>query len=153
MNRIAIFAHYSNKNKIDDYVLFYLKELRKQVSYIEFVSDSDLPKSEVLKIKELVNHSIVCKHGEYDFGSYKRGFLYLLQNGMLANVDELIFANDSCYAPLFPFNDMFEKMSYLNNDFWGNTSNCKTEYESLNHVQSYFVVFKSILGLFFFFKA
>ncbi|MBT5828295.1 MAG: lipopolysaccharide biosynthesis-like protein, partial [Alphaproteobacteria bacterium] len=41
MKRITIFAHFDKQNIIDDYVIDYLKELRKY-SEIIFVSDGDL---------------------------------------------------------------------------------------------------------------
>ena len=95
MKRIAIFAHYDKDNLIEDYVLYYLSELKKNVDDIIFVSDSNIKQQELDKIKSLVRHYIVGKHGEYDFGSYKRGFKWSNKNLNLANYDELIFCNDS----------------------------------------------------------
>ena len=89
-----------------------------------------------------MNHIITEKHGEYDFGSYKRGYEYLLKNNVLCNFDELIFANDSCYAPLFDFKDMFDVMSNKSVDFWGNSANHNDKFDNIKHVQSYFIVFK-----------
>ncbi len=150
MNRVAVFAHYDKNNTIQDYVLFYLKELEKVVDDIIFVSDSDIQDKELKKIKDIITFSIVGKHGEYDFGSYKRGYLCAKENGLLENCEELIFANDSCYAPLFPFEEMFSKMSPKDVDFWGATANpCGIEIidnkiveNKQEHIQSYFMVFK-----------
>ncbi len=52
--------------------------------------------------------------------------------------DRLIFANDSCYAPIFSFENMFEKMEHSTADFWGPTVNNLIK---LPHIQSYFIVF------------
>lgn len=73
MNRYAIFAHYDSDNKIEDYVFYYLKELKTVCDYIIFVSDSNLPQNQTVKLDELVDEKIIGRHGEYDFGSYKRG--------------------------------------------------------------------------------
>ena len=42
MKRLAIFAHYDKDNIIDDYVIYYLKELKKSFETIIFVSYTDL---------------------------------------------------------------------------------------------------------------
>lgn len=143
--RTAIFAHYDKNNKIQDYVVYYLQELKKVANNIIFVSDNNLSSRELSKIKNIVSYSIAQKHGEYDFGSYKRGFLYAKDNGYLNNIKELIFANDSCYGPLFPFDIMFDDMSIKPVDFWGVTFNVhglNPNIKNQGHIQSYFVVFK-----------
>ena len=108
MKRTAVFAHYDKNNLIQDYVVYYLSELKKCAEKIIFVSDSDVLPEELKKM-----------------------------------------ANDSCYAPLFPFEEMFSAMSKKPLDFWGATSSdsgIKKEDENVycrfNHIQSYFVVFK-----------
>jgi len=150
MQRTVIFAHYDKNNIIQDYVVYYLSELKKCAENIIFVSDSDISEEEMNKISGVVDYSITGKHGEYDFGSYKRGFNLARENGILQAAEELIFANDSCFAPLFPFENMFAEMSVKPLDFWGATFNdtgITVENDSpkvikFNHLQSYFVVFK-----------
>lgn len=143
MKNLAVFAHYDNNNKIEDYVIYYLEGLKKVVEEIIFVSDCNLPQGELDKISPIVSHSIAKKHEEYDFGSYKRGFLYALENGLLEDKEQCIFANDSCFAPLFSFKEMFDEMSSKDVDFWGVTEN-KKGLEDFNfpHIQSCFIVFK-----------
>lgn len=144
--RVTCFAHFDKNNTIQDYVIYYLKELKKVSDIIIFVSDSNLPDTEIEKIRPYINHSIAQKHGEYDFGSYKRGYFYAKENNLFENCEELIFANDSCYGPLFPFEDMFNKMTPQNVDFWGVTENNEGItgiIDAYRHIQSYFMVFKS----------
>ena len=145
MTRLAIFAHYDKNNEIEDYVIEYLKGLKEVANDIIFVSDSNISQEELDKISNLTKHIISGRHGEYDFGSYKRGFLWAYENEILKDYKELIFANDSCYAPLYPFQIMFDKMEDTPADFWGATLNdnkkLKTD-EIRNHVQSFFLVFK-----------
>lgn len=142
IKRIIIFAHYDKNNIIEDYVVFYLKRLYEITHDIIFVSDSNIKNEELYKIKEYVQHMIIGHHGEYDFGSYKKGFKYLYNNNLLEDIDELIFANDSCYAPLYSFDRLFDRMSYKNIDFWGITANLDTYFNSKKHIQSYFIAFK-----------
>jgi len=138
MNRTAIFAHYDKNNKIKDYVLYYLQELSKIANNIIFVSDCDLDNSQIDKIKNITRHIIAKNHNEYDFGSYKYGYIYAKENNLL-NVDELIFANDSCFGPLIPFEHIWDKMNKKECDYWGITEN-KTDVNF--HIQSYFMTFK-----------
>lgn len=149
--RLAIFAHYDKNKLIQDYVIYYLKELKKIVDNIIFVSDCNVKSNEVKKILPYITHSIIGKHGEYDFGSYKRGVLYAQQNKLLDDCDELIFCNDSCYGPLYTFKNVFDTMAQKECDFWGLTYNpvgitkdtCDTLYEDNSpHVQSFFLVFR-----------
>ena len=147
MKRAVIFAHYDKDNIIDDYVIYYLKELKKIAETIVFVSCCNLCNNQVEKVKTITSDIIAQKHDEYDFGSYKRGFLYLKDR--LDDFDELIFANDSCYGPLYPLENIFEKMENQALDFWGITKNnfgykknIKHCFVKRPHIQSYFIVFK-----------
>ncbi len=91
-----------------------------------------------LRATELCDHIITGRHGEYDFGSYKRGFLWALENGLLDATDELIFCNDSCYAPVHPFLPIFRNMHFADCDYWG----LYKSNEIREHLQSFFVVFR-----------
>ena len=150
MNNIAIFAHYDKDNLIDDYVVYYLEQLKKICKNIIFVSDCNLSREQISKIENIVTYSITQKHGEYDFGSYKRGFKLAKQKNLLEQADNLILCNDSCYGPFYPFEEIFKTMDSKNCDFWGITQNInrinKTDYpcnEANNqHIQSYFMVLK-----------
>jgi hypothetical protein len=46
-------------------------------------------------MSDYVDALIIGRHEEYDFGSYKRGYSYLREKGVLDKVDKLIFCNDS----------------------------------------------------------
>lgn len=137
--RYAIFAGYNANNKIADYVITYLKGLNEITDGVVYIADSILYPEELEKIKNLTIHTEHKRHNEYDWGSYKRGFNWLKNNGYLKKADELIFANDSCYAPLSSFKPMFNKMAqYDDIDFWGNSQNTA----HIPHLQSYFLVFR-----------
>ena len=139
LNRAAVFAHYDKNNLIQDYVVYYLKELKKIAECVIFVSDCNLSDNEQNKIKDFADVIIAKPHGEYDFGSYKRGVQYLKDKEILDNLDELIFANDSCFGPLFSLEVLWQEMNDKACDFWGISYNSSGR---LLHVQSYFLVFK-----------
>ena len=147
MKRVVVFAHYDKNNLVDDYVVYYINALKKADCDVVFVSCRELEQSELKKLDDLVIHSICENHDEYDFGSYKRGFNYL--KTFLSNYDELIFANDSCYGPIYPISKVFEKMEKENCDFWGITKNNFGYKKKIGHlfakrphIQSYFIAFR-----------
>lgn len=148
--RIAIFAHFDKDNIIDDYIIYYLNALKKVAQKIIFISDCDLSLQETSKLQGIADGIITKPHGEYDFGSYKRGFLFAQENNWLTGTDMLIFANDSCYGPFFPLENVFKKMEHETCAFWGITQNkfgfikkCGF-YKNCEkpHIQSYFFVLK-----------
>jgi hypothetical protein len=135
MSKIAIFAHYDNKNIIDDYVIFYLQQVKKICSTIIFVSDCDLPINELHKISNIATETIAERHGKYDFGSYQLGF-WLLQNkyqNLLVMATDLLLINDSCYC-------LGDVSVILNSqaDAVGMTDCGHVSY----HLQSYFLLLK-----------
>jgi rhamnosyltransferase len=145
MKRAVVFAHYDKQNIIDDYVVYYLKALKEISDEIIFVSCCE--SLDTGKIDDIVSKTIAEKHDEYDFGSYKRGYLYLKER--LNEFDELVFVNDSCYGPFFPLKNVFDEMDKKDCDFWGITKNNfgykKSRFKFFvkrPHIQSYFISFK-----------
>lgn len=143
MKRLAIFAHFDKNNVIDDYVVYYVNQLKKYCEKVLFLSLSDLPQKELQKLEDV----ILVKHNEYDFGSYKRGFKHAKENGMLENLDEILFVNDSVYC-VNPLDRVFNNEP--NSDFWGIVEN-KYGFKKYSkfclskkspHVQSWFLAFR-----------
>ncbi len=143
MKRIAFFAHYDRDGVIDDHVIYYLRGLQKVSSRILFASNCKLALGEAAKldgIAELVHDG---RHDEYDFGSWKRCFKSLDYN--LDAWDEVIIANDSCYAPLWPLDDLFNKMQAVSCDFWAPTG--FTAGGDRDHLSAYFMIFRCVPGM------
>ena len=147
MKRLAIFASYDVENIVDDYVSYYLSELSK-VADIIYVSDCDMKEKELLKIKDYVIHIINGRHGEYDFGSYKRGFLYAKDNNLLENYDYLILCNDSNFGPFFSLENILDTFDKKNDKAFGifkhlpidNFGRNSLKLKALNeHLQSHFL--------------
>ncbi len=144
--RIAIFATHSDKCIIEEYVIYYLSKLRETVDAIIFIADNSIHEEELQKIKDLVCFCSFKSHREYDFGSYKIGFNYAKEKGLLK--EQVVFCNDSCIGPFKSFSDFFEKIPQ-GCDFFGMTKNLygmkhykNKKYYSIYfpHIQSYFFV-------------
>ncbi len=137
--RYAVFAGFNPDGTLAPYVLDYLKGLNGISDGVVYIADSPLSAAERQKAAPYVIHAEYARHGEYDWGSYKRGYNWLKRHGYLQNADELIFANDSAYAPLKSFKPMFAAMEQRPElGFWGNTQNARFN----PHLQSYFLVFR-----------
>lgn len=141
--RIAVFASFSSNGRISDRVIYYLKGLKQICDAIIFVADSPIIPDEVDKIRDLVIFAQFKRHNEYDFGSYKYGVQFAQNNKLLNNIEELILCNDSCYGPVYPFDNVFSEMKNKECDFWGLSSDIIEK----EHVQSFFYVFKQNIFL------
>jgi len=148
LKKIAIFAHYDKHNIVDPYVIHYLEQLQ-QIADVVFVSDCDLPHAEIKKVMPYSIEVLAKRHGMYDFGSYKLGYLTI--ENKIQDYDELILCNDSVYGPLSPLAQLWQKMSSDEVDFWGvsenyfyNNSKIKNTPQFIDsyHLQSFFLVFK-----------
>lgn len=134
--RVAVFASYSGNGLLPPQVIPYLQGLKPLVSDIVVVCDNDLLPEERQKLSGLAAHVITGRHGEYDFGSYKRGVAWLRETGRLGRADALVLCNDSCFGPVGSFEPMFAAMEAKEVDFWGATDSHEIRY----HLQSFFVV-------------
>ena len=108
--RLFIFAGYDKDCIVDETLLHYLKSL-SELGDIVFTMDNSLSDTEASKIKSIKNILSVTavNHGEYDFGSYKRGFQYAKKNKLLDKYDWIYFVNDSVYGPLFDIKNILER--------------------------------------------
>ncbi len=104
--------------------------------------DNSCKKQQLKKIIKYTIHQIIQPHGEYDFGSYKRSYLYAKDNNLLNKYDYIYMLNDSVYGPLSTIN--FEKaLIKLENsgaDFIGMVSN--QDVWCPKHIQSWFIGIK-----------
>lgn len=149
--RLFLFAGFDTDNIVDDTVVYYIKELSK-LGDIVFVMDNDLPKSEIKKLSKIPNilYTECSKHREYDFGSYKRGFLWARKKQILKKYDWVYFVNDSVYGPLFDLTNTLQNLENSGADFIGMTENC--DKDTPIHIQSWFIGFNKKIFTADFFK-
>ena len=111
--RLFIFAAYATDGVIGGSLLYYLNTISK-LGDIIFIMDNDISASEMSKLDSISNiiHACAVRHGEYDFGSYKRGYLYAYNKNILEKYDWIYFVNDSVYGPIY---DMYPILNNLEN--------------------------------------
>ncbi len=113
--RLFLFAGYSAKKKINDALIYMLKQLKKCGDIILIV-DSDIPAKELSLVKKFTIYAHAKRHGEYDFGSYKRAYQYAKGKKILNNYDFLYMVNDSVYGPLLPIEKALKSMESQGTD-------------------------------------
>lgn len=133
MKTACVFAHYDPHGKVDEYVLYYLRELQKVVDLIQLVTTARLCDAALSELGQLGVEVIQRENEGYDFYSYKLG----IEQIDLSQFDELVLCNDSVYGPFSELSTVFNEMRARGVSFWGLTDSFDYQY----HLQSYFLVF------------
>lgn len=141
--RLSFFVHYDKNNEISKSDFQYLSELKRISEELVFITVSKLKETDINKLK--IQNITILRRANYgfDFGAWKDALnIYGFEN--LVNFDEIVFANNSCFAPIFNLESIFSEMEDRKVDFWGITSHCEVSDKLYNipfHIQSYFLVF------------
>lgn len=138
MKRLFLFAAYDRDGIVDDTLTYYLGELSK-LGDLVVVMDNDATDNELAKIKSIPNvlYAAATRHGEYDFGSYKRAYQYARDNKILENYDWIYLVNDSVLGPLYDITPILNDLESRGVDLTGMIS--YSEKYVPEHVQSWFV--------------
>ena len=149
VKRLFLFAGYDAHANVSDALLFYLRELSR-VGDIVFTTDCDLRPDGIEKLSAIsgVRHVQFGHHGEYDFGSYKRGFMWCENRDVIKSYDWIYFVNDSVLGPTTDIRPILENLESKNTDVVGMfyaTGQWVGTPENLvdDHIQSWFVGVKS----------
>ena len=134
MKRLFLFAFYDPHGVVGEAALRYLEALHA-LGDIVLATDCDLRPDEAEKLAPLVVSFQAARHGEYDFGSYKRAFL----QADLAGYDFVYLVNDSVVGPLNPLEPFLRRMEVLGADAFGLVLNPSRHGR---HLQSWFIGLK-----------
>lgn len=151
MKRLAIYFFFDKDGVVDAYVPYYLKHLKPLCGELCVVVNKPLTRKGTETLQSVCDKLIVRENIGFDSGAYKEA-LESYGWDKLKEYDELILCNFTCYGPVYPFEEMFEKMARSDADFWGNcrfprmenTRLCplqKTDYIP-EHIMSYFMVIR-----------
>ena len=135
---VTVLAMFSSNGKIEEYQLYLLKGLKEISDYIIVVADNTIYEEELKKLDGLCNAYKFIRHGEYDFGSYKYGYNYLIENNILQEDDNLLFINDSNYGPVYSFKNVPDDFQGKECDFYGLSVGTNPE----KYIQSFFIILK-----------
>ena len=134
MKRLFLFAFYDPQGVVGEAALRYLEALRP-LGDIVLATDCDLRPGEAEKLAPLVVSYQAARHGEYDFGSYKRAF----RQADLSGYDVVYLVNDSVVGPLQPLEPYLLRMEALGVDAFGLVLNPSRRGR---HLQSWFIGLK-----------
>lgn len=133
--RLFIFAGYNSHNTVDDALLYYVQALSKFGDIVLYM-DCDVPASELKKLAPYTVYAGAARHGEYDFGSYKRAYTWARDTLDLKKYDLMYLVNDSVFGPLMDLTPTFIKMETLNTPAFGLVGK---RHRAHPHIQSWFV--------------
>ncbi len=136
--RLFIFAAYDKDNIVDDSVMFYLRAL-SGLGDIVFMADNDLSDDELARVRMVPNvlYAGAMRHGEYDFGSYRRAFGWAKNAEILNNYDWVWFVNDSVYGPVGNLDKYLAELESYGAQFVGMLAN--SDKNTPLHIQSWFM--------------
>ncbi len=153
IKRYAVYVFYDKNGKADRYCDVFLKGLKKEVEFLQVIVNGEIDDSSYNRLEAIADDILVRPNEGYDVTAYKTG---ILKPGFekLAGFDEVIICNDTLYGPLYPLNEMFEKMNSTDVDFWGLTNFHGVGFDPFGtveygylpkHIQSFFMVFRKSL--------
>jgi rhamnosyltransferase len=121
MRRICLFSFYDEQGIVDDYVIFFLRELGRFVENIIFYSNGPLSQSAEIALRGIVSEVILRPNEGFDVLAYKEG-LERIEFDREGLYDEVLMVNHTCYGPVYPFSELFTEMEGRTCDFWGVTA-------------------------------
>ena len=116
--RLFLLAGYDKDCIIDDALIYYVKSISKYGDII-LCLDCDCSKPEIAKVKKYTLTTIAKRHGEYDFGSYKRAFLYAHDKNLLKDYDYVYLVNDSVFGPTINIKQTLQNIESIKTDACG----------------------------------
>ena len=158
MKRAAIFVFYDKAGVCDDYVAYYLEEIRSVCERLVIVSNGSVtPEARDILFKYATPGDVIVRENKgFDAWGYRAGLMHIGFES-LADIDEVLITNDTVFGPVYPLADIFDEMSEREElGFWGMTQHPSYEKEDLvtrnnpygyvsEHLQTYFVVFRKAL--------
>ena len=132
MQDVCLFAHFDKDDKVDDYVLRYLAQLRQSNFSIVFISAANLPAAQTARLQGACCDVILRDNAGLDFASWSVGFA----KHAAAIGGRLLLANDSVYGPIGGLHGALDRLTRASADFYGMVESV----EIAPHLQSWFVL-------------
>lgn len=154
--RVCIYFIYDKHGIVDDYVIDQVTDMRNCAQFIHCVINGTLRPEEKEKLLAVADEVYERENKGIDIGAYKAAINHIGWK-KLAEYDELVLMNNTCFGPVYPFKEAFDWAGPQNIDFWALTWDQKSNWlgsesylhanKSRTHYQSYFLVLrKPLLG-------
>lgn len=147
ISRLAIYFFYDAEGIVDNYVPYYLKELKKVCSELCVVVNGFINEEGEKKLIDNCDKLILRENRGFDSWAYKEAIESYGYDYISENFDELVLNNYTNFGPIYSFEEMFNFMGQQDCDFWGHNryidqGNVIEGTRIIDHLQSYFSVFR-----------
>lgn len=154
--RACIYFIYSRDGIVDDYIIYQLKDVKKNVEFLLCVINGSITCGGKAALNSIADEVYIRENTGNDIGAYKSAIKHMGWEYLKA-YDELILMNFTCFGPIYPFFELFNWANCQNVDFWGLTWDKKANWLGTNnylhfnnnkkHFQSNFLALrKPLLG-------
>lgn len=109
VRRLFLLAAYDRRGTVGPALAAYVRDLSRYGDVVAVMDNAAAP-GEQDKLLPYVVHFEAERHGEYDFGSYKRGYAWAREHLPLKDYGTVYLVNDSVYGPLKPLGDFLDRM-------------------------------------------
>jgi len=151
-NRVLFYAHFNKFGRVEEYVCYQLEQMRRIFDKIVLVSNSPLSNQDQGRLERLCDHVSQRDNIGYDFAAWRDGMQHFGWDE-LSHCDEVTVMNDTCFGPIFDFQETYDRMQSRGVDFWGMTTNLALTDLLENsagetifapaHIQSYYMTFNA----------
>jgi len=120
MKRVVFYLFFDPEGKVDDYVLYKLRNLREHAEHIFVVSNGPIGDEGLARLETVADTVWQRENVGFDVWGYKEAQERFGWD-RLAEYDELILMNYTFFGPIFPFSELFDRLDASDVDFWGVT--------------------------------
>lgn len=150
MQRLAIFFFFDKDGQVRDFVPYFINALHSVCDTVCTVVNGNLTDEGRERLSAVSDDLFVRGNTGFDVWAYKEAMEHIGWENV-TDFDELVLCNFTCYGPVYPFAEMFEKMSHSDCDFWGAVKHPEQPDYLLppskgyiyEHIMSYFTVIRS----------
>lgn len=133
---VVVMAGFYRGSRIPAATQLWVESLAEQSYKIVLVFDNYPPDQLPAQWKVEEIDVIFERHGEYDFGSYKRGLMHARVQGWLDQATHVLLCNDSVIGPLNNLSLVFQSVCGATDHVYGLT----ISYQIRPHLQSFFLM-------------
>lgn len=150
IKRLGIFQMHDPEGFVDDYIVYLLNDLVKNLSELVIVCNGYMDSLSLDKLKQITSNVFVREDTGFDCTAFKEVLSNYYGWDKIYKFDELVLVNDSCYGPIYAFSNVFDEMEVRNSEFWGITGQqpvSNSQFANFGnylpyHIQPYFLVIR-----------
>lgn len=139
-DRLGIYIFYDKDGIVDDYVMYFLNDLKTVVRDLIVIVNGELAEESRNKLKSITEEVVIRENVGYEMKAYEYVFLDYLTIERQKSYSEIVMCNNSFYGPFIPLKKIFSEMETAEADYWGMGI---TDWGYFKVLPSFFVVYRS----------